>query len=122
VVKRAKEKKQRKKAGEPSAKPGRVSWAWGTKFKFFDSRKNEWLLAHQKKTAGTFYTKMTKLFTVKYGWHLEDDEDFEVDVTDPPDWVANKVVNEQLTPEEEKYRQEFHTTFRTVSAHDARWK
>ncbi|KAJ7702610.1 hypothetical protein B0H14DRAFT_3527195 [Mycena olivaceomarginata] len=76
-------------------------------------QQEEWLLAHQKKTAGTFYTKMTKLFTVKYGWHLEDDEDFEVDVTDPPDWVANKVVNEQLTPEEEKYRQEFHTTFRT---------
>jgi hypothetical protein len=36
---------------------------------------------------------------------LADEEDFEVDVADPPDWVANKVVNEVLTEEESTFRQ-----------------
>ncbi|KAJ7794561.1 hypothetical protein B0H14DRAFT_2621764 [Mycena olivaceomarginata] len=81
------------------------------KLKFFESRKDDYVTVSETKVAGSFYTKMTKLYIVKYGYELSDDKDFAVDVVDPPDWVANKVVNEKLVPEEEKFRQEFHTKF-----------
>jgi hypothetical protein len=110
------EKKLRRKSGDPPGKPGKVSWAWGTKLKFFDKRKTTWVTAHKGKMAGDFYTKLTKLYLVKYGYHLADEEDFEVDVADPPDWVANKVVNEVLTEEESTFRQEYYGRFRDVSA------
>ncbi|KAJ7694010.1 hypothetical protein B0H14DRAFT_3530918 [Mycena olivaceomarginata] len=74
--------------------------------------KDEWAVASQKKIAGEFYIKMAKLYTVKYRFLLNDDEDFECDVADPPDWVTNKVVNEQLTPEETKLRQDYHAKLR----------
>ncbi|KAJ7786799.1 hypothetical protein B0H14DRAFT_3506384 [Mycena olivaceomarginata] len=112
VVRRGREKKARRKAGDPAAKPGKPSWVWGTKLKFFDARKDEWAVASRKKVAGEFYIKMAKLYTAKYGFLLDDDEDFECDVADPPDWVANKVVNERLTPEETKFRQDYHAKFR----------
>ncbi|KAJ7713261.1 hypothetical protein B0H14DRAFT_3523509 [Mycena olivaceomarginata] len=112
VVKRVREKKPRRKSGDPPGKPGKVSWAWGTKLEFFDKRKTAWVTAHKGKTAGDFYTKLTKLYLVKYGYHLADEEDFEVDVADPPDWVANKVVNEVLTEEESTFRQEYYGRFR----------
>jgi hypothetical protein len=115
-VKRRKEKKARRKAGEPAGKPGRASWIWGTKLKFFESRKDDWLKAHEHKVAGAFYTKMAKLYIIKYGCHLAADDDFAYDVADPPDWVANKVVNERLSPEETTFRQEYHTILRDVSA------
>ncbi|KAJ7850179.1 hypothetical protein B0H14DRAFT_3452103 [Mycena olivaceomarginata] len=112
IVKRGKEKKARRKVGEPAGKRGRVSWIWGTKLKFFESRKDEWLTAHEQKVAGAFYTKMAKLYIIKYGCHLAADDDFAYDVADPPDWVANKVVNERLSPEETEFRQEYHTILR----------
>ncbi|KAJ7842533.1 hypothetical protein B0H14DRAFT_3456751 [Mycena olivaceomarginata] len=55
---------------------------------------------------------MAKLYTVKYGFLLDDDEDFECDVADPLDWVTNKVVNEQLMPEETKFHQDYHAKLR----------
>jgi hypothetical protein len=115
-VQRAKEKKPRRKQGDPPGKPGKPSWIWGTKLTFFERRKDEWLTAHEHKLAGAFYTKMAKLYIVKYSCHLGADEDFACDVADPPDWVANKIVNERLSPEETKFRQEYHTTLRDVSA------
>ncbi|KAJ7363887.1 hypothetical protein DFH08DRAFT_949525 [Mycena albidolilacea] len=112
VVRRERKKKACRKAGDPAGKRGKISWIWGTKLKFFDARKDEWAVASQKKIAGEFYIKTAKLYTVKYGFLLDDDEDFECDVADPLDWVANKVVNEQLTPEETKLRQDYHAKLR----------
>ncbi|KAJ7740332.1 hypothetical protein B0H16DRAFT_1758051 [Mycena metata] len=105
-------KRARRKAGEPTGKPGKPSWVWGTKLTFFTARKNEWLVASQNNGSGGFYTKAAKLFAVKYGFELEDNEDFEFDVADPPDWVANKVVNERLSPEETAFRQKTHAKLR----------
>ncbi|KAJ7840329.1 hypothetical protein B0H14DRAFT_3458244 [Mycena olivaceomarginata] len=68
--------------------------------------------ARRKKVAGAFYTKMAKLYIIKYGCHLAADDDFAYDVADPPNWVANKVVNERLSPEETTFRQEYHTILR----------
>jgi hypothetical protein len=114
-VKREKRKKSRHKAGEEAAKPGKASWVWGTKLTFFEKRKDQWLQASENKTAGDFYTKVARLYAAKYGWDLDGDEDFEYDVEDPLDWVANKVVNERLTVEETKRWQKCHDTLRDVS-------
>ncbi|KAJ7745168.1 hypothetical protein B0H14DRAFT_3514592 [Mycena olivaceomarginata] len=111
IVKRAREKKARRKSGDPPAKPGKVGWAWGTKLQFFDKRKDEWATTHNEKRAGDFYTTLTKLYLVKYGYHVADDEDFEVHMADPPVWVANKVVNEELAPEESTFRQDYYQKF-----------
>ncbi|KAJ7747579.1 hypothetical protein B0H14DRAFT_3514003 [Mycena olivaceomarginata] len=95
-------KGSRRKSGDPPGKRGPSSWVWGTKLRFFESRKDNYETQSEKKVAGSFYTKMSKLYIVKFAG----------DVADPPDWVANKVVNEKLTPEEEKFRQEFYTKLR----------
>ncbi|KAJ7863418.1 hypothetical protein B0H13DRAFT_1899648 [Mycena leptocephala] len=114
IVQLEKQKRARRRAGDPPAKQGKMSWAWGTKFKFFNSRKEEWVTASEKRLSGKFYTKVAKLYRRKYGFDLKDDEDFEYDIEDPPDWVADKVVNERLAPEEAQVCQTFHSKFRDV--------
>ncbi|KAJ7099209.1 hypothetical protein C8R44DRAFT_747893 [Mycena epipterygia] len=98
----------RKAEGEEAVKPGKISWVWRTKLKFLSARKEEWVKSAGKKTSGTFYTKMAKLFTAKYGFELKDEEDFEHDVEDPPDSVVDKVVNQRLAPEVAEARQTYH--------------
>jgi hypothetical protein len=115
VVQCPPKKRQGKRAGDAAVKPGKVSWIWGTKLVFFEARKADWLAASETNQTGKFYTKMAKLYTAKYGFHLADNEDFEFDVVDPPDWAANKVVNERLTPEETEFRQNFWNKCRDVS-------
>ncbi|KAJ7030418.1 hypothetical protein C8F04DRAFT_1186824 [Mycena alexandri] len=122
VVQREKPaKRHRRKAGEAAAKPGKPSWVWGTKETFFTARKEEWLTASQNNGSGSFYTKMSKLFTVKYGFTLEDNEDFESDVADPPDWVANNVVNQQLSEEETAARQKTYAKLRDIRQRIGAW-
>ncbi|KAJ7923737.1 hypothetical protein B0H13DRAFT_2316091 [Mycena leptocephala] len=116
IVEREKPKRTKRKGGEMAPKPGKPSWIWGTKLKFFDARKDARVKAHERKTTGEFYLKMAKLYTVKYGFELEDNEDFEVDVEDPPDWVADTVVNVRLSAEEMTKRQEYHTKLREVGS------
>jgi hypothetical protein len=85
IVKRIHKKKGRRKPCEEPGKPGRVSWVWETKLMFFEKCKGDFVTAFEKKVARDFCTKMTRLYTVKYGCGLADDEDFEFDVADPPD-------------------------------------
>ncbi|KAJ7438839.1 hypothetical protein B0H11DRAFT_1634609, partial [Mycena galericulata] len=82
-------------------------WVWGTKHTFFSKRKNIWVKVAEDKSTGPFYTKMAKLFVLKYGYALADDEDFECDVEDPPDELADVVVHEALDPEEATFRSEY---------------
>ncbi|KAJ7902359.1 hypothetical protein B0H13DRAFT_1882605 [Mycena leptocephala] len=112
IVQRGKPTRTKRRAGEAAAKPGKPGWVWGTKLTFFENRKDAWVKASENKNAGDFYSKMAKLYTAKYGFELADDEDFEVDVADPPDWVADKVVNVRLSAEETKMRQDTHTKLR----------
>jgi hypothetical protein len=113
IVEREKPKRDRKKSGDPM-KPGRASWIWGTKLTFFERRKEAWLKAAEGKTSGDFYMKMAKLFFAKYGFDLLDNQDFEFDVVDPPDWVADKVVNVKLSQEEIKRRQQCYSKLKEV--------
>ncbi|KAJ7460127.1 hypothetical protein B0H11DRAFT_1691506, partial [Mycena galericulata] len=89
-------------------------WVWGTKHEFLSKRKSIWLAVVQDKTTGPFYTKMAKLFVLKYGYDLADDEDFEYDVEDPPDAAADIVVYEALAPEEAAFRTEYKKKLRAV--------
>ncbi|KAJ7029325.1 hypothetical protein C8F04DRAFT_1264987 [Mycena alexandri] len=112
IVKWVKEKCPRHKKGEQKAPPGRQSWVWGTKLVFFAKRKAQWLKQAEDGQAGTFYTKMMKLYIKKYGYQLADDEDFAMDVEDPPDEAADEVVHERLTPEEQNFRAAYTKTLR----------
>ncbi|KAJ7794012.1 hypothetical protein B0H14DRAFT_2622307 [Mycena olivaceomarginata] len=61
---------------------------------------------------------MAKLFVKKYGRDLADDQDFAVEVADPPDSVANEVVHEVLSEEEKGFRAAHHKALRTrIKAH-----
>lgn len=104
----------RRRRGEAAGKPGPPSWIWGTKFVFFDRRKGEFGEAVRNNTTGIFYTKMAKLYKLKYE-DMAEDEDFAVDFEDPPDEAANVVVNLRLAPDVLRKRQQEHTAVRTVS-------
>jgi hypothetical protein len=102
---KGKMKAPRHKKGDEKQAPGKESWVHGTKLVFFEQRKGEYLQAAEKKSSGDkaapgiFYTKMAKLYLVKYGYNLGDDEDITVDVADPPDEAADMVINEKATSE-----------------------
>ncbi|KAJ7025490.1 hypothetical protein C8F04DRAFT_1269103 [Mycena alexandri] len=107
----------RRKKGEDKEARGKESWVHGTKLKFFEARKSEYLVAAEKgangdKAApGAFYTKMARLYIIKYGYNLKDNEDLAVDVADPPDEAANTVVNKKSSADSEKEAQ-YHKTMR----------
>jgi hypothetical protein len=105
-----KEKAARHQKGKPKGRPGKVSWVWGTKLTFFSKRKADWLRKGEAKRTGPFYTKMAKLYVKKYGLHLADDQDLAVDIKDPPDSAANKVMHKVLSKEEQEFRAVYHKT------------
>ncbi|KAF7357239.1 hypothetical protein MSAN_01318900 [Mycena sanguinolenta] len=113
VVQTAKPKPGRRPKGAPKGKPGKLSWVHGTKKKFFERRKEEWLRESEAKRAGDFYSKMAKLYHIKYGRKMRDDEDLEVDVEDPPDDAADEVVHEVLSDAEQALRAEEFKALRT---------
>ncbi|KAJ6451080.1 hypothetical protein C8R45DRAFT_1113802 [Mycena sanguinolenta] len=60
------------------------------------------------KTAITvFYTKMTRLYAIKYGLWMADNEDLAHDVEDPPDDAANEVVHEKAADGNEEQAKQF---------------
>ncbi|KAJ7117955.1 hypothetical protein C8R43DRAFT_960459 [Mycena crocata] len=104
--------KKRVKRSDPPLKRGKPSWVWGTKLEFFGGRKDLWLKAMEEGSQSVFYTKMAKLYVLKYGRELADKEDFEFDVMDPPDELANRVVNEVLSTEETASHQKYYAWLR----------
>jgi hypothetical protein len=127
IITRVKPPYIKRKPNDPPRKPGKPSWIWGTKAKFFEARKEVWVTVAEKKmpgekkaaaagtAVGDFYSKMAKLYLVKYGYDLADKQDFEFDVEDPPDWVANHVSNDKLPAEESKKRQQEYEKVKEVS-------
>ncbi|KAJ7434718.1 hypothetical protein FB451DRAFT_1195097 [Mycena latifolia] len=95
-----KRKHHKKSAGEGKETPGNTSWIWGTKLVFFSNRKDDYLKMAEKKDAGSFYTKMARLYELKYGMELDDDEDMVPDVPDPDNAEANKVMHHKDSPED----------------------
>jgi hypothetical protein len=82
---------------------------------FFAWRKEDWLRESEANRSGAFYSKMSKLYVKKYGYHLADDQDLAEDVEDPPDEAADEVVHEVMLPEEQEFRAQYTKNLRTVS-------
>ncbi|KAJ7833657.1 hypothetical protein B0H13DRAFT_2370320 [Mycena leptocephala] len=87
-------------------KPGKQSWIHGTKLTFFASRSEEWKAASESgyTVLGTFYTKVTNLYLLKYGYDLKDDEDLAEDTADPTDPDAMIPGAESLSQEDAEER------------------
>ncbi|KAJ7430015.1 hypothetical protein B0H11DRAFT_2264458 [Mycena galericulata] len=99
-------KRVRKKVG---VKPGKISWIHGTKETFFASRTKEWTaaMAQGQVALGKFYTKVTNLYVLKYGYDLADDEDLDEDTPDPTDPDAIIPGSDKLSKEEADKRTEY---------------
>ncbi|KAJ7070289.1 hypothetical protein B0H15DRAFT_957802 [Mycena belliarum] len=103
---------RRHQKGDGKQVPGPNSWVWGTKLEFFSKRKDQYLRAAEQKgggPSGLFYTKIARLYEIKYGLDLKDDEDLEFDIDDPLDEDANKVVHRKETPEDAGRKKAFQT-------------
>ncbi|KAJ7114742.1 hypothetical protein C8R44DRAFT_740117 [Mycena epipterygia] len=113
VVSREKMRRRHKTSDAPK-KPGKPSWVYGTKLVFFERYKDAFMLASEAKTTGDLYTKLAKLYTLKYGFELQDDEDFESDIEDPPDYMAD-VVESGLSTEDGLFQSDYRDKLRGVS-------
>ncbi|KAJ7614718.1 hypothetical protein DFH06DRAFT_1344050 [Mycena polygramma] len=100
-------KRSRKKG--TGKKPGKESWVHGTKLKFLTKFVDDWRAAHEQGVVflGRFYTKVTNLYLLKYGYFLKDDEDLVEDTEDPVDPNARIPGSESLTSEEAEFRSDY---------------
>lgn len=100
-------------------KRGKKSWVFGTKLKFFSSRKDTWVTASaggkDKLGAGKFYDKMAKLYMKKYG-EMDWMDDLEEDTEDTSEDDLNDSEEvENLDEEEAERRSKFFRELRSVS-------
>lgn len=99
-------------------KRGRPSWADGTKEVFLSLRAGDWQIAVDQglRQTGDFYTKLTKLWILKYGWHFDPMLDLEVDTEDPLDDAVDDVDldADEIDEAEREKRHKYHTSMRTV--------
>ncbi|KAJ7301194.1 hypothetical protein DFH08DRAFT_978973 [Mycena albidolilacea] len=112
IVTAGREKHPCHQKGLPKVKPGKLPWVHGTKLLFF-ARRKDWLRESEANCSGAFYSKMSKLYVKKYGYHLADDQDLAEDVEDPPDEAADEVVHEVMLPEEQQFRVQYTKNLRT---------
>lgn len=94
-------------------KAGRKGWVFGTKVAFFESRKEEWLAAIKRGKPGDFYTKITRMYSIKYAG-LEYTDDLSEEVDDPEEDALDFEDEEDLSEEEAQTRAEDFASLRTV--------
>ncbi|KAJ7076249.1 hypothetical protein B0H15DRAFT_805699 [Mycena belliarum] len=106
--------RKRAREGHPDVKPGKVGWVHGTKLRFFETDKDDYLAALEVKQAGAFYSRMARLYLGKYGYYLDWDDDLEDD-----DDVASDVDNDEdvddLSAEEAEERSAYYKKLRAVT-------
>jgi hypothetical protein len=94
--------KKKQKSRSDKGPRGRPSWVVGTKFVFLNKYSEDWQRATDEGVvvAGRFYTKITKCFIKKYGWHFnrwEDKECVDLDEETIDDEVSDPDIdNEEL--------------------------
>ncbi|KAJ7030501.1 hypothetical protein C8F04DRAFT_1263801 [Mycena alexandri] len=110
----ARQKRNRRKKGDAGLKPGKQSWIFGTKLVFFAARAQEWKDANANGNLGLgeFYTKITNLYALKYGYEMADHEDLAEDKPDPTDPDAEILGSADLTEEEAAERSATHLQIR----------
>lgn len=95
---------------------GRPSWVTGTKLTFLDRYADEWQKATDEGLveAGKFYTRITKHFIKKYGWHFDRWSDKQCPDPDPAT-IDNDEPQDGLTSDEVAARNEYFRKLRRVS-------
>lgn len=94
-------------------KCGRKGWVFGTKTTFFESRKEEWLAAIKRGKQGDFYTKVTRMYTIKYAG-IDLDDDLEEEVDDPEEDALDCAEDEDLSESDAAQRATDFKDLRTV--------
>ncbi|KAI0055034.1 hypothetical protein BV25DRAFT_1922152 [Artomyces pyxidatus] len=92
-----------KRTGKPR---GRKGWAQGSMLEFLMSRRGEYKAARKADAAGPFYSKMAKLWAIRYDWKLPSAVDPKAAVIDPDDSVLQDDVGQDLEEAEIKRREE----------------
>jgi hypothetical protein len=101
---------------------GRPSWVTGTKLVFLEQYAEQWQKATDTNlvAAGHFYTKVTRRFIKKYGWHFNRWTD--KDCPDPdPATIDEDDTQDRLTKEEAVKRNEYYQDLRAVSCNSLVW-
>jgi len=95
---------------------GRPSWVVGTKFVFLNQYSEDWQSATDQGVvaAGRFYTKITKRFIKKYGWHFNRWEDKECADLDE-ETIDDEESDPDLDNEELAQRLKYYKELREVS-------
>lgn len=96
---------------------GRPSWVVGTKLVFLDQYSADWQLATDQGlvVAGKFYTKVTKRFIKKYGWHFDRWQDKQCADLDQ-ETIDDDEVEEDVENVERERRSAYYNQLREVSA------
>lgn len=94
--------------------PGRPTWVYGTKLRFFTVHSKEWQYARDHGTLTPFYDNITKKFLAKYGWEHNVWEDKECPDPSPEEW-ANVTDTTGLSTTEIAKRQQHCADVRRVS-------
>ena len=96
---------------------GRPSWVVGTKLAFLDQYSEDWLRATDQGlvVTGKFYTKITKHFIKKYGWHFNRWEDKECEDLDE-DTMDDEDLHEGVDNEEIALRLAYYNELREVGS------
>ncbi|KAJ7092022.1 hypothetical protein B0H15DRAFT_799760 [Mycena belliarum] len=104
----------RRRVRKHGKKPGKVSWVHGTKLEFFSSRADAWMRSQETGGAAVtkFYDDLTKLYLMKYGYDMKDDEDLDTDIPDPTDPNAPDPEAQGLGAEEAVRRAAIYKTVR----------
>lgn len=95
---------------------GRPSWVVGTKLAFLDQYSADWQRATDEGVvvAGRFYTRITKCFIKKYGWHFNRWEDKECDDLHE-DTIDDDEIEEDVDNDERERRSAYYNQMREVS-------
>ncbi|KAI0054724.1 hypothetical protein BV25DRAFT_1843459, partial [Artomyces pyxidatus] len=92
---------------KPTGQPrGRKGWAQGNMLEFLMSRRAEYDAARDADAAGPFYSKMARLWTVRYDWKLPSEVNPLAEVPSPDDSVLHDDAGQDLDEAELKRREE----------------
>lgn len=98
---------------------GRPTWVSGTKLVFLEQYGGDWQKATDTSlvVAGKFYTKVTKRFIKKYGWHFDRWADKNCPDPDPAT-IDEDDSQEHLTADEVLKRNKYFRELRGVSVNN----
>ncbi|KAF8208329.1 hypothetical protein K438DRAFT_1961822 [Mycena galopus ATCC 62051] len=96
----------RERQGLPPVKPGKQGWVHGSKLRFFQGHKDEFVAAVEVNKTGAFYSSIAKQYLAVYGYNTAWDADLPQGQSAAVDIDPNENVN-AIDPEEAERRREY---------------